>query len=110
MADLTSRSPVYNPWKLGGLTWKELTRRVWKETCEDELLGRAAQLAFYLLLALFPALLFLTALFGPFPITIQRQGQKQTLAVSHRRHHSIESVSSSGPWEHYQSSPNNEPR
>jgi len=68
MADLTSRSPVYNPWKLGGLTWKELTRRVWKETCEDELLGRAAQLAFYLLLALFPALLFLTALFGLFPV------------------------------------------
>lgn len=67
MADLTSHSPVDNPWKLGGLSWKELGARLWRETLNDNLLGRAAQLAFYLLLALFPALLFLTALLGLFP-------------------------------------------
>ena len=67
MADLTSHSPVDNPWKLGGLSWKELGARLWRETQNDNLLGRAAQLAFYLLLALFPALLFLTALLGLFP-------------------------------------------
>jgi membrane protein len=44
-----------------------LGARLWRETQNDDLLGRAAQLAFYLLLALFPALLFLTALLGLFP-------------------------------------------
>ena len=68
MADLTSRSPIQNPWKLGGLSWKELGVRVWQEAQDDDLLGRAAQLAFYLLLALFPALLFFTALLGLLPL------------------------------------------
>jgi membrane protein len=68
MADLTSDSRTENPWKLGGLSWKELAVKVWREAWEDDILGRAAQLAFYLLLALFPALLFLTALLGLFPL------------------------------------------
>jgi membrane protein len=33
---------------------------------ENDVLGQAAQLSFYFLLALFPALLFLTTLFGYF--------------------------------------------
>ncbi|MBC7931299.1 MAG: YihY/virulence factor BrkB family protein [Rubrivivax sp.] len=49
---------------LGGLSWKELAKRVWSETMEDDVLGRAAQLSYYFLLALFPALLFLTSLLG----------------------------------------------
>src|SRR5262249_55548609 len=68
MADFTSHSPIQNPWKLGGLSWKELGARVWQEAQDDDLLGRAAQLAFYLLLALFPALLFFTALLGLLPL------------------------------------------
>jgi membrane protein len=68
MADLTSPSTTHNPWKLGGLSWAELGRRVWRETLKDEILGRAAQLAYYLVLALFPALLFLTALLGLLPL------------------------------------------
>src|SRR6266545_4014826 len=68
MADLTSDPRTENPWKLGGLSWKELAMKVWQEAWEDDILGRAAQLAFYLLLALFPALLFLTALLGLFPL------------------------------------------
>ncbi|HKT34893.1 MAG TPA: YihY/virulence factor BrkB family protein [Nitrospira sp.] len=55
---------VSNPWKLGGLSLMELGRRLWHESQEDELLGRAAQLSYYALLALFPALIFLTALMG----------------------------------------------
>ena len=51
-------------WGLGGLTWKELARRVWSEMQEDEVLGRAAQLSYYFLLALFPLLLFLISLLG----------------------------------------------
>jgi membrane protein len=52
--------------KLGGLTWKELGKRVWHEIQEDDVFGRAAQLSYYFLLALFPLLLFLTALLGYF--------------------------------------------
>jgi membrane protein len=56
------------PWKLGGLSFTELGRRLWRESLQDELLGRAAQLAYYALLALFPALIFLTALMGLFSV------------------------------------------
>jgi membrane protein len=59
---------VSNPWTLGGLTLMELGRRLWRESQEDELLGRAAQLSYYALLALFPALIFLTALMGLFSV------------------------------------------
>lgn len=63
-ASFTSPSHAYNPWKLGGLSLKELARRLWRESQQDELLGRAAQLSYYVLLALFPALIVLTALMG----------------------------------------------
>ena len=51
-------------WKLGGLRWSALAKRVWSETNEDDVFGRAAQLAYYFLLALFPLLIFLTASLG----------------------------------------------
>lgn len=51
-------------WKLGGLTWTALGKRVWSEIQKDEIFGRAAQLAYYFLLALFPLLLFLTSVIG----------------------------------------------
>jgi membrane protein len=55
---------MFKHMSLGELTWAELGRRVYKEALEDDILGRAAQLAYYFLLALFPALLFLTAVLG----------------------------------------------
>ncbi len=51
-------------WKLGGLSLKELAVRVWNEAAEDEVFGRAAELAYYFLLALIPLLVFLTSLIG----------------------------------------------
>jgi membrane protein len=51
-------------WKFGGLTWKALGKRVWSEIQSDEVFGRAAQLAYYFLLALFPLLLFLVSVIG----------------------------------------------
>ncbi|MDQ1728149.1 MAG: rane protein [Pyrinomonadaceae bacterium] len=51
-------------WALGGLTWKALGKRVVSEIQKDDVFGRAAQLAYYFLLALFPLLLFLTAVIG----------------------------------------------
>lgn len=67
-SSFTSPSPAYNPWKLGGLSLKELSKKLWHESLHDELLGRAAQLSYYILLALFPALIFLTALMGVFSV------------------------------------------
>jgi membrane protein len=56
-----------SPWTLGGLGMRELAVRVWREIEKDELLDRAAALSYYFVFALFPALLFLTALVGLFP-------------------------------------------
>ena len=53
-------------WQLGGLSWKELATRVWAEVNEDDIFGRSAQLSYYFLLALFPLLLFITAVLGQF--------------------------------------------
>lgn len=51
-------------WQMEGLTWRELCRRVFVQIQQDEVFGRAAQLSYYFLFALFPLLLFLTALLG----------------------------------------------
>jgi membrane protein len=55
------------------LSWPELFRRTYKEFIADNCLGLAAQLAYYLLLALVPALVFMLALvsFLP-PSTVQQ--------------------------------------
>jgi membrane protein len=53
-------------WKLGGLTSWQLTRRVVHGIAEDDLFGRASELAYNCLLALFPLLLFMLTLFGLF--------------------------------------------
>ncbi|MDH5575794.1 MAG: YihY/virulence factor BrkB family protein [Nitrospirota bacterium] len=50
------------------LIWWELGKHVWRLSRHHDILGRAAQLGFYFLLALFPALLGLTALVGMLPI------------------------------------------
>jgi Virulence factor BrkB len=67
----TTPAPAAVPTKtgfLGGLSVKELATRVMKEVREDDCLGWAAQLAYYLLFAVFPFFLFLTALLGFLPI------------------------------------------
>ncbi len=51
-------------WKLGGIGWRELAKRVWSEIQEDNVFGRAAELSYYFLLALFPFLIFLTSVIG----------------------------------------------
>jgi membrane protein len=55
-------------WFKTSIGWWELAKRTAKETYEDDCLGLAAQLAYYFVLALFPALLFLLALASFFPI------------------------------------------
>lgn len=64
--DSDDKRAIASVWKLGGLTWRELARRVWSDLYEGDLLTRAAALSYYFLLALFPLLIFLTAMLGYF--------------------------------------------
>lgn len=57
---------IISIWKLGGLSWRVLARRVWREIYEGILLTHAAALAFYFLLAIFPLLLCLITIIGFF--------------------------------------------
>ena len=64
--DRDDREAIASVWRLGGLSRRELARRVWLDLYDGDLLTRAAALSYYFLLALFPLLLFLTALLGTF--------------------------------------------
>lgn len=56
-----------NLWSLGGLSWRELVKRTWNDSWEDEVFGQAARLAFYHFLAVFPCLLLLFFVLSKFP-------------------------------------------
>ncbi len=64
------RSPV---------SWTTLLRRTYAEMLEDDCAGLAAQLAFYFLLSVFPALLVLVALLGYLPVDASLQTLLQRL-------------------------------
>ena len=69
-----------SPWKLGGVGVRELARRVIHEIQDDDCFGRAAQLAYYFLFALFPFFLFLTTLLGYLPIPNLLERMMEVLA------------------------------
>jgi membrane protein len=48
------------------LNWKTFVQRLWTRIDDHDIFGRAAQLSYYFLLALFPLLLFLMTLLGYF--------------------------------------------
>lgn len=64
----TLKEQFSETFRLGGLSVKELARRVLRQMQEDDVTGYAAQLAYYFLFSLFPFFLFLTALLGYIPI------------------------------------------
>ena len=51
---------------LGGLSLPSLARRVWASLFQDEIVDRSAELAYYFLFAMFPALILLSAMFSLF--------------------------------------------
>jgi membrane protein len=53
-------------WNLGGLTLSQLGRRVLDEIIANNVVGHAAELAFYFLFALFPLILIVVTSFGLF--------------------------------------------
>jgi membrane protein len=63
---LDTKQQVESIWNLGGLRPRELAKRVWTEMNHDDVWTMASALAYNFLLAIFPMLLFLVALFGVF--------------------------------------------
>ena len=63
---LDTEQQVESIWKLGGLRPKQLAKRVWEEMNHDDAWSISSALAYNFLLAIFPMLLFLVALFGIF--------------------------------------------
>jgi len=63
---LSTEEQVESLWSLGGLSVKKLTNLVYRGINDDYLLDRASGLAFNFILALFPLMLFLLAVFGMF--------------------------------------------
>jgi len=69
LAGMMARPPsaaAKSLWKLGGLSPARLGRTVFEQIIANDILGRAAELAFYFLFALFPLILLMTTLFGIF--------------------------------------------
>jgi membrane protein len=68
MADsnLSTTEQVSTIWNLGGLTVRQVLKRVYAGIEQDNLTGRAAELAFNFVLALFPLFIFLFSLLGLF--------------------------------------------
>jgi membrane protein len=63
---LTTEQQLRSLWNLGGLSHRELGRRLWGGMQETDLTNRAYELAYNFLLALFPLLFLLFALLGLF--------------------------------------------
>jgi membrane protein len=59
-----SRSPLRSLWNLQGIPLATVAKRTWKSFLADNLLGRAAELGFYFLFALFPTLFSASSLLG----------------------------------------------
>jgi membrane protein len=57
---------------LGGLSVAVLARRVWVGLIQDEIIDRSAELAYYFLFAMFPALILLSGMFSLFASTSAR--------------------------------------
>ena len=62
--ELVSHSPLEGMWDLRGVPLKIVAKRVWNSTNEDNLFGRASQLAYYFFFALFPMLVAASSILG----------------------------------------------
>jgi membrane protein len=62
--DYVSLSPLRSLWNLEGIPLKVVAARTWRALRADNLLGRAAELGFYFLFALFPTLFSASSILG----------------------------------------------
>lgn len=65
-SNLKTEEQISTLWDLGGLTPRELIKKVIRAVNEQDLFGRASELAYNFILAIFPLLLFLLSLLGLF--------------------------------------------
>jgi membrane protein len=62
--EFVSRFPLRSLWNLEDIPLTVIVKHVWHSTLEDNLVGRAAELGFFFLFALFPCLFTATSLLG----------------------------------------------
>src|ERR1700761_2907538 len=62
--DLVSRSPLHSLWNLEGIPVRAVAQHTWRSFLDDNLVGRAAELGFFFIFALFPSLFTATSLLG----------------------------------------------
>jgi membrane protein len=62
--DMVSRSPLRSLWNLEGIPVRVIVKQTWRALLDDNLVGRAAELGFYFIFALFPSLFTATTLLG----------------------------------------------
>lgn len=67
---------------LGGLSIAALTHRVWSSLIQDEIVDRSAELAYYFLFAMFPALIVLSVMFSLFASTSARANMELMLYLA----------------------------
>ena len=64
----TQSSDLHASLQSPGLSWRKAISAIWNKITEDEVFGRAAQLAYYWVFSLFPLLIFLTTLLAFLPM------------------------------------------
>jgi membrane protein len=62
--DFVSRFPLRSLWNLEGIPVRVIVKHTWHSLLDDNLAGRAAELGFFFIFALFPSLLTATSLLG----------------------------------------------
>src|SRR5258708_31453617 len=62
--DFVSRFPLRSLWNLEGIPFRVIVKLTWRALLDDNLAGRAAELGFFFIFALFPSLFTATSLLG----------------------------------------------
>jgi membrane protein len=62
--EFVSRFPLHSLWRLEGIPVRTIAKRTWRSLLDDNLVGRAAELGFFFIFALFPSLFTATSLLG----------------------------------------------
>jgi len=62
--DFVSRFPLRSLWNLEGIPTRVIVKHTWRSFLDDNLVGRAAELGFFFIFALFPSLFTATSLLG----------------------------------------------
>src|SRR3979490_3008204 len=62
--DFVSRFPLHSLWNLEGIPVRVIVKHTWHSLLDDNLAGRAAELGFFFLFALFPSLFTATSILG----------------------------------------------